>query len=425
MIKKNFNNISKKNFFFLFLFSIFFFRSFHLYFSLSYFPWFYEWQTIPLLIDIKNNDYWFLFEQGMRNQYQIFTKISYIFFLKVASNVWYPKIATIFIQIIPALSISLIVTKLFYNKIKIKSLSFAILILFSLVPGSLANFYHFSESHFYFQILLSILSFYIFDKYYCSKTKLFLFQFIIFISLSFNMAAVTITIFLTYLLFFLFKFFFEKNKKNLINFLIILFLLFIYKFFCSYLNVSSIQELNMNNISLRSLYLFFKAMLHQNNLLFGLLFFCTIYSYFCYNLKLKELLKNNFLILLIIFSLVLFLSMSAGKPQIYDRYKDFLSISGLISIFLLIYNDKNKIIFNFLKFILFLIVIYNLAHFERKVIIRQIDSKNYDASILSEINNYKKFKIPINKNNLEHSAKRFPVAITMSVDKKILNFQIQ
>ena len=218
-------NKSKVQFFLFFFSTIFLFRALNLYISLSFYPWFYEWNSIPFFLEFKNNIFSILVEHGNRNQYQLFTKIFYIIFFKLFDNIWFPKISTIILQIVPSIYLSLISTILFYKNIKSKFILIALL--FSIIlPGSLANFYHFSESHFYFQILLTVILFLLYQKYNLNNFLFIsLFLFIIFLK-NLNMAAVTITVFVTFMVFYLIKLFYLK-KRNI--FLIIFF------FLCSFI----------------------------------------------------------------------------------------------------------------------------------------------------------------------------------------------
>ena len=79
-IIKKLDHISKLNFFLIFFTSILLFRIILLNYSLSNYPWYYEWQHVDYFVGIKQNDYTFLFSHALRNQFQIFTKLSYVIF---------------------------------------------------------------------------------------------------------------------------------------------------------------------------------------------------------------------------------------------------------------------------------------------------------------------------------------------------------
>ena len=119
----------------------------------------------------------------------------------------------------------LIITTLFYRKIN-SNWFFLVLIIFSLFPSALSNFYHLSESHFYFQLLLMILGFYSYHKF--DGLKCLSINFVLSIFSIFNMAAVSIIYFLTFAVFFFLKFIFEKNKKNLYYSILIFLFPFLY-----------------------------------------------------------------------------------------------------------------------------------------------------------------------------------------------------
>ena len=77
-------------------------------------------------------------------------------------------------------------------------------------------------------------------------------------------------------------------------------------------------------------------------------FFLIIAFFFCIFKKdriLIDKLKNNyFLMLLIVYSFLIIISISIGKVQIYDRYKDFFQIFGYITFFLFLNLSFKKYI---------------------------------------------------------------------------------
>ena len=209
MITKRLNSFNKFSFFLFFFLIIFISRALFLEYSLSEYPWFYEWQHLDYFLQLKNGDYSFLFSHALRNQFQIFTKLFYIVFFNLSDFHWLSKTWTIISQIIPSLTLSIIITLLFYGKIK-SIWFYSILIIFSLFPSSISNFYHISESHFYFQLLITILSFYLFDKF--NGFKSFALIVLLFLLSIFNMAAVSVILFLTFGVFFVLKYLLEKKK---------------------------------------------------------------------------------------------------------------------------------------------------------------------------------------------------------------------
>ena len=148
---KKINTYSEVRLFLLFFILIFIIRNVFLQISLSKYPWFYEWEAMRYLIDIKNGDldtFKFLNLYEIKNQFQIFTKITYLFLFKLNSNLWMPKLFTMLIQIIPAIYLSIIIKNFFKENLN-NNLVFYLLFFFSIIPASLSNFYHFSESHLY------------------------------------------------------------------------------------------------------------------------------------------------------------------------------------------------------------------------------------------------------------------------------------
>tara|TARA_B100000029_G_scaffold513359_1_gene612710 strand:- start:950 stop:2209 length:1260 start_codon:yes stop_codon:yes gene_type:complete len=414
------NNLNKLNFFLFFFIFIYFFRSLFLVFSLSDFPWYYEWQHVVYFVEFKNGDFSSLWSHALRNQFQFFTKLIYLISFKLNGFIWDPKLLTIFIQIIPSIYISLTLTILFYKNIQ-SNLILVIILIFSFIPSALSNYYHFSESHFYFQILFSIISFYIYQNY--DGIKLYLLLLLTFILSAINMAAVSIILYSTFSIFFFIKYLLFKNNKYLyLFFSLLIFVLFFY-YLSFLLQVPSIFETrNVNNIDhLRSLYLIIKSLLHQNNLLYGLTILLLLFILIKNSSFSKEYFKNDFVILITIFIFLLCLSMSLGRSQIYDRYKDFLQIGGLLSLYFLNINILSKIFKNILSLIFIIVVSYNLLFFLDKVYERRLDTVNYDKSINETIKIYKSTG-KITSDDISHKkAKRFVESIILSIENEIIN----
>ena len=418
-IIKKLDKISKLNFFLIFFILILLFRIIFLNYSLSDYPWYYEWQHVDYFIGLKQNDYSFLFSHALRNQFQFFTKLSYVIFFYFSNFLWIPKIWTIILQIVPSVTLSLVITFLFHQKIK--SMWFVTaLIIFSIIPSSLSNFYQFSESHFYFQLLIIVTIFLIYEKFY--GLKRFFLIVALFICSIFNMAAITIIIFLIFVCFFILKFCLNRKTKYLLYAISSFIILLIYYFISYQLAVSSIIETSsISNSSVsRSLYLIFKGFFHQNNIFLGLFISLTLLSFY---LRKKNLFnffeKNNFLFLMVLFSILIILSISLGKVQIYDRYKDFLQITGLVSLFL--FNElKLKKIFNyFLSTIVGILIFYNTLFFFDKFNKMYVERKIYDKSLDRAINSYKEDKILITSEILDSKAKRFSFSIMRAVDNEL------
>ena len=420
MISERLNSFNKLSFFLFFFLIIFISRAIFLELSLSKYPWFYEWQHLDYFLQIKNGDYSFLFSHALRNQFQIFTKLIYIVFFNLSDFNWLSKIWTIIIQIIPSLTLSILITSLFYGKIKSNWMYF-LLIIFSIFPASISNFYHISESHFYFQILISILAFYVYEKF--NGLKCFVLIILLCIFSIFNMAAVSVILFLTFGIFFIVKFLLEKNKVDFFSGLIVFITTMAYYYVCHSLKISSIYETSsITDSSIqRSLYLVFKGFFHQNNIILG--FFLIIIFFFCIFKKdriLIEKLKNNyFLMLLIAYSFLIIISISIGKVQIYDRYKDFFQIFGYITFFLFLNLSFKKYINYFLITLTTIIVLYNSTFFIDKYLEMRSLTYDYDLSIEKAIKEYNEKKVLISDKNLHPKATRFPLLIMTATDNKL------
>ena len=237
------------------------------------------------------------------------------------------------------------------------------------------------------------------------------------------MAAVSIIYFLTFAVFFFLKFIFEKNKKNLYYSILIFLFSLIYYYISYSLKISSIYETsNITDCSInRSLYLIFKGFFHQNNILFGLFLILTSFFYFIKKDKIliNNLNKNYFFILLIIFSFLTVMSISIGKVQIYDRYKDFFQIFGFLTLFLYLNLPIKKYLKFFLVTLISIVVSYNCLFFLDKFREIQLETRDYDKSITNAVKNYKNNNILIKKEHLHYKAKRFPVLIMKSIDNDL------
>ena len=420
MISERLNSFNKLSFFLFFFLIIFISRAIFLELSLSKYPWFYEWQHLDYFLQIKDGDYSFLFSHALRNQFQIFTKLIYIVFFNLSDFNWLSKIWTIIIQIIPSLTLSILITSLFYGKIKSNWIYF-LLIIFSIFPASISNFYHISESHFYFQLLISILAFYVYEKFNGLKCFALIIPLCIFSI--FNMAAVSVILFLTFGIFFIVKFLLEKNKVDFFSGLIVFITTMAYYYVCHSLKISSIYETSsITDSSIqRSLYLVFKGFFHQNNIVLG--FFLIIAFFFCIFKKdriLVDKLKNNyFLMLLIVYSFLIIISISIGKVQIYDRYKDFFQIFGYITFFLFLNLSFKKYINYFLITLTTIIVLYNSTFFIDKYLEMRSLTYDYDLSIEKAIKEYNEKKVLISDKNLHPKATRFPLLIMTATDNKL------
>jgi len=426
MIEK-IKNLTELKLFLLFLLIIFISRTLFLVFSLSNFPWFYEWEAMKYLTEFKNNNLSFssfimLYE--IKNQFQLLTKILYLSLFTINDYVWSPKIFTIIAQLIPALYLAIIIKNLFKNNLNSNFL-LIILIIFSAFPASLANFYHFSETHFYFHILISILSFETYSKIINKKIK-FLLILLLFILAALNMEFVALTLYLTFTMFFLIKFLDGYNKNYIyLFFLSLIFSILYYKslYFFEIPSINDASQLVDKPIG-RSIYLIFKGLFHQNSILFGIFMIVGIINYKLLSNYILEHKNKDFIYFLAIFFLIFIGSVAISRIQIYDRYKDLIQVGGLISLFIysrLIINQKiTKYI---LTTITLLIVLYNSIFFLDKFYERRKETIIYDYVLGKSISSFILNNIEIKKSDLDKNSKKYTNQIMMSVKNRIINFQ--
>ena len=112
--------LSEFKLFITFLIIIFTSRSLYLMFSLSNFPWFYEWEAMRYLAEVKDGNMSissFIFLYEIKNQFQLFTKILYLALFSINDFVWSPKFFTIIVQLIPSIYIAIIIKNLFKSNI--------------------------------------------------------------------------------------------------------------------------------------------------------------------------------------------------------------------------------------------------------------------------------------------------------------------
>ena len=426
MIEK-IKNLSEFKLFITFLIIIFSSRSLYLVFSLSNFPWFYEWEAMRYLTDFKNGDMSFssfIFLYEIKNQFQLFTKILYLTLFSINDFVWSPKFFTIIMQIIPSIYIAIIIKNLFRDNLNSYLLLF-FLVVFSIFPASLANFYHFSETHFYFHILISVLSFEVFIKFQNKKIRFLLIIFL-FCCAALNMEFVALTLYLTFTAFFLVKFFEMKDKNFFYLFLLsLIFAALYYKglYFFEIPSINDASQLAEKKIG-RSIYLVFKGFFHQNSLLIGLFIIFGITKYKKLYADLNENKNKNFIILLLIFFFVFIGSVAISRIQIYDRYRDLIQIGGLISLFL---YSKLIIETRFLKFfltsIILIVVTYNSLFFLDKFNERRKETIIYDYLISKSISSFILYNKEIKKNDLDKNSEKYVDQIIISVTNKIINIQ--
>ena len=422
------NNYSEIKLFLLFFILIFLIRNIFLLFSLSSYPWFYEWEAMRFLIDIRNGDlnvFEFLNLYEIKNQYQVFTKIFYLLFFKINNNIWIPKFFTILIQIIPAIYLSIIIKNLFIKNLNNNTI-FYLLLTFCIFPASLANFYHFSESHFYIHIFISILSFELYLKFKNKPFKISLVLSFLFFAAALNMEFVAITLYLTFTFFFLYRFIETLNKKFIFMFILLGFFSLLYfqaLFFFEIPAINDGSQIIEKKLS-RSFYLVLKVLFHQNSLVLGLFLILILFNLKIFFKELNKDTNRDFIILVAIFFAIFTISVAFSRIQIYDRYKDFIQLGGLLTIYIFnILNFKNKLLkYTFLT-ISILLIVYNSLFFLDKFYERKLETIKYDNNLDDNINAYLFKKEDIKENNLDKYSKRFINQIKLSVDNKILKIK--
>jgi len=422
------NNYSEIKLFLLFFILIFLIRNIFLLFSLSSYPWFYEWEAMRFLIDIRNGDlnvFEFLNLYEIKNQYQVFTKIFYLLFFKINNNIWIPKFFTILIQIIPAIYLSIIIKNLFIRNLNNNTI-FYLLLTFCIFPASLANFYHFSESHFYIHIFISILSFELYLKFKNKPFKISLVLSFLFFAAALNMEFVAITLYLTFTFFFLYRFIETLNKKFIFMFILLGFFSLLYfqaLFFFEIPAINDGSQIIEKKLS-RSFYLVLKVLFHQNSLVLGLFLILILFNLKIFFKELNKDTNRDFIILVAIFFAIFTISVAFSRIQIYDRYKDFIQLGGLLTIYIFnILNFKNKLLkYTFLT-ISILLIVYNSLFFLDKFYERKLETIKYDNNLDDNINAYLFKKEDIKENNLDKYSKRFINQIKLSVDNKILKIK--
>tara|TARA_B100000900_G_scaffold413347_1_gene437142 strand:+ start:2847 stop:4139 length:1293 start_codon:yes stop_codon:yes gene_type:complete len=427
MLKKV-NTYSELRLFLIFFILIFIIRSIFLQFSLSKYPWFYEWEAMKYLVDIKDKNldiFEFLKLYEIKNQFQIFTKIIYLTLFKINNSIWYPKLFTILIQIIPAIYLSIIIKNLFKGNLN-NNIIFYLLLFFSIIPASLANFYHFSESHFYIHIFISILSF---EAYLKFKNKLFKLSFVLlflFVAAALNMEFVALTLYLTFAFFFLYRFIETLNKKFI--FIFILFIIFSLLYFQAlyFFEIPVIKDgsQTIDKKLSRSFYLVFKVLFHQNSLILGIFLISILLNLKFFFNELNKNVNRDFIILVAIFFAIFTIAVSFSRIQIYDRYKDFIQLGGILTIYIFnILYFKNKLLRYFFLTISVLLVTYNSLFFLDKFYERKIETIKYDKNLDKNINAYLFKKEDIKENNLDKYSQRFINQIKFSIDNKILKIK--
>ena len=425
---KKINSYSELRLFLIFFILIFIIRNIFLQLSLSKYPWFYEWEAMKYLIDVKNGDlsvFQFINLYEIKNQFQIFTKILYLFFFKINNNIWLPKLFTMLIQIIPAIYLSIIIKNLFKGNLN-NNVIFYLLLFFCLIPASLANFYHFSESHFYIHILISVISFEVYFKLKKKPIIFFLLISFLFIAAALNMEFVALTLYLTFAFFFLYRYVETFKKKFFYLFILLSSFSFLYFQSLFYFEIPVVNDgsQTIEKELSRSLYLIFKVLFHQNSLLLGLFLILILFNFKNFFRELNNNPTKDFIILLTIFFGIFTIAVSFSRVQIYDRYKDFIQLGGLITIYIFsILYFKNKFLKLMFITISVLLIAYNSLFFLDKFYERKLETFNYDNNLDNNINAYLLKNEEFKQNNLDKYSQRFINQIQLSVNNKILKIR--
>ena len=426
------NLLNKSSFFFIFFSFIFLTRLIFVNYSFSEYPWFFEWEIGPYLIEIKNSDYSFLKEYSIsaNNQFAIFTKFLYLAIFKIFGNNWHPLNFAVVSQLVNSIYLSLFITFLFHKKIKSILVIFFIFIFVS-IPHSLTTYYHFSEIGYYFQILIPIFTFYLFREEKNLSTQILLLSFIFVVNfLNMEMAALILQYSLIF--FFLYKFIIYNKKKHLYLLIYSIALVFIHYFLIYKTFFGPALNDGSNTVDkdfFRSLYLLFIKS-PFSPLSFTLLIGFTSLIFF-YEILIKQ--KNykfknlEFLVLPLIFISISIIAISFNRVQIYDRYRDLYALGGILSIFFLNYIDLNKYKIQriCIAFLILVVLVNNEVRFFIKLIEHKKISYAYDKEIKKQIDLIsadKNYEISTESNNkiIKEVLNRYGSIIKLSVSNKII-----
>ena len=410
----------------LFFILIFLLRFFFVYISHGNFPIEFSWHYLLTLNKFKINDFSSLIQHDENAQFQLFTDLLALILFKVAGNIWEVRFNTSLIQIIPSVYITIIIFLLFYKK-KIPLFIVILIFIFSISFGSQNNIKHFTESHFYFQILFfSIGLLFLKKKVILIRDFIFIISLLLFSSL--NMEKASFINYFAYLIIFLIRFFFEKNKLFLYYFFILLFFTVLTYFFILSLNVPSFSADPYYTFSYyKFLKTNIKILLHQNSI-----FFLIFLLFFLLTLKNKNYFKfyknNSMFIFILIWCFILGLATSFSRGGVYNRYKDFIQIYGFLTFYLMInMNFLNYKLLFFLRSILLITCFFLFLNNLSKIINLYNFSKKNDNAVINLVKDY----VDIGNKNLEFKNKnlklfgelhRFQYNIYISLENKLINF---
>ena len=240
------------------------------------------------------------------------------------------------------------------------------------------------------------------------------------------MEFVALTLYLTFTFFFLYRFIETLNKKFIFIFILLGFFSFLYfqaLFFFEIPAINDGSQIIEKKLS-RSFYLVLKILFHQNSLVLGLFLILILFNLKIFFKELNKDTNKDFIILVSIFFAVFTISVAFSRIQIYDRYKDFIQLGGLLAIYIFnILNFKNKLLkYTFLT-ISILLIVYNSLFFLDKFYERKLETIKYDNNLADNINAYLFKKEDIKENNLDKYSQRFINQIKLSVDNKILKIK--
>lgn len=409
----------------IFLF-LFLFRFFCIFLSHGNFPIEFSWHYLFTINKFNNNDYTSLISHDENAQFQFFTDFLGLILFKLSGSQWYSKFNTAIIQIIPAIYITGIIFLFFYKR-KIPFILLMLIIIFSASFASFNNIKHFTESHFYFQNLFLVLGLIVIKKDNFLIKDLILLIFLLFLS-SLNMEKASFINYLSFLLILFVRYLIERNKLLLKSFFILFFFTIFAFLSLLKLNVPSFAQeseniFNFNYFSKTE----FKILFHENSIFVTL--FLLIYFFSLKKMKFKNFyLKNKSFLFVIIWYFVMTISISFTRQAFYDRYKDFMQVSGYLSFYVLLninYLYFYKFLNYSLKIILFLSCIFLFSKHVIKTIKLYNFSKKNDEVIINIVENYKiNGKVYLDNINVKlfGDLHRFKYNIQLAFDNKLIKF---
>lgn len=424
LIKKKIN-INFKTLFLFFLL-VLSFRFFFVFISHGNYPVEFSWHYLFVIDKFKQNDFSSLIQHDENAQFQFFTDLFALILFKLSGNVWHARFNTSIIQIIPSIYITIILFILFYKK-NLPNITALLIFIFSISFASFNNIKHFTESHFYFQTLFFTVGLLIIKKKkFLIKDFFFLILVLIFSSL--NMEKASFINYFSFLIILLMRFFFEKDKLFLKYFVIlIIFTLLMYIFILS-LNVPTFAP-DPNYIFSYSKFLKtnIKILLHENSIFFLLyLFIFLLILKNRYNKKFYQ--QNSSFIFVLIWCVIFTLSTSFSRGGVYDRYKDFIQIYGLLTFYVLLnFNQSNlnkKLLF-ILKTITIISCIFLFSKSLLKIVKFYYFSKINDQNVLYILKYYRDNETyHLNNPNLKlfGDLHRFKDNIFIAFENELINF---